>query len=97
MAATTVARGAGAAHLLVVGLMLCENLLTHLLASLVDIGVELVAVLFNGKLLVVVNRNENLLRAIGLVIRVMELCHVRMLQGLLSSQPLAWIKLEEAL
>ena len=77
--------------------MLRQDLLTHLFASLVDVGVELVAILLNGKLLVVINRNENLLRAVRLVIRVVELSHVRVLQGLLRRQPLTWIELQKAL
>lgn len=38
-AAAPVARGAGAAHLLVVGLVLRKNLFPHLLSTLVDVGV----------------------------------------------------------
>lgn len=77
--------------------MLRQDLLTHLFASLVDVGVELVAILLNGKLLVVINRNENLLRAVRLVIRVVELRHVRVLQGLLRRQPLTRVELQKAL
>lgn len=77
--------------------MLRQDLLTHLFASLVDVRVEFVAILLDGKLLVVVNRNENLLRAVRLVVRVVELSHVRVLQGLLSGQSLAWVELEKAL
>ena len=71
-------------HLLIVGLMLSEDFLAHFFTSLMNIRVQFVAVFLDGELLVVINRNVNLLRANWLLIRVVELVHVRVLQSLLS-------------
>lgn len=85
------------AHLLVVGLVLSEDLLSHFLLSLVDVGVELVSVLTDRELLVVVNRDENLFQTVWLLIWVVELSDVRMLKSLLGGESLAWVKLEKVL
>ncbi len=75
--------------------MLGEDLLSHFLLSLVDIGVELVSVLTNGELLVVVNRDEDLFQTVRLLIWVVELRNIRMLKSLLSSESLTWVELEK--
>ena len=80
-------------HLLVVCLMLGQDLLSHLLLSLVDIRVEFVSVLSNRELLVVVNWDEDLLSADWLFIWVVELGHVRVLKGLLGGESLSWVEL----
>ena len=77
-------RLAGSTHLLVVCLVLDENLLSHLLLSLVDIRIELVSIFSDREFLVVIDRNENLFVTIWLFLRIMELSHVRVLQNLLS-------------
>ena len=84
-------------HLLVICLMLRQNLLPHLLLAFVDIRIELVAILLDGELLIIINGNEDLLGAYRLLFRVVELGHIRMLQGLLGRQPLVWVKLEQIL
>ena len=81
-------------HLLIVCLMLRQNFLTHLLLALVDIRVKLVAVLLDRELLIIVNGNEDLLRAYWFFLRVMELSYIWMLQGLLCCQSFVWIKLK---
>jgi hypothetical protein len=85
------------AHLLVVGLVLGEYLLSHFLLSLVDVGVELVSVLTDRELLIVINRDEDLFQAVWLLIWVVELSNVRVLKSLLSSESLAWVELEKVL
>jgi len=84
-------------HLLIVSLMLRQNLLTHLLFALVDVWIQLVAVLLDRKFLIIVNRNEDLLRAHWLLLRIVELRHIRMLQGLLCCQSLIRVKLKQIL
>ena len=83
------------AHLLVVGLMLGENFLPHLLSTLVNIRIELVAVLFNGEFLVVVNWYIDLLSAYWFFFGIMELGDIRMLQSLFSSQSFVGIELQK--
>jgi len=73
--------------------MLGQDLLSHLLLSLVDIRVEFVSVLSNRELLVVVNWDEDLLSADWLFIWVVELGHVRVLKGLLGGESLSWVEL----
>ena len=84
-------------HLLIVGLMLCQNLLTHLLFPLVNIRIKLVSVLFDGELLIIVDRNHNLLGTYWLFLGVVELGHIRMLQRLLSCQAFIWVELQQIL
>jgi len=83
----------GSAHLLVVGLVLGEDLLSHFLLSLVDVGVEFVSVLTDRELLVIVDWDEDLFQAIWLLIWVVELSDVWVLKSLLSGESLAWIEL----
>jgi len=63
-------------HLLVISLVLSQQLLPHFLLSFVDIRIELVAILFNGEFLIVVNWNEDFLRAYWLFLGVVELSYV---------------------
>ena len=77
--------------------MRLEDLLSELLLAFVDISIELVAVLSDGELLIVVNRDVDLLAAHWLVLRVVELGHIRVSQGLLCCQTLVRVKLKKAL
>lgn len=72
-----------------------KNFLAELLLSLVDVRVQLVAVLPDRELLVVVNWNVNLARADRLVIRVVELGNVGVAEGLVSRQSLGRVKLKQ--
>ena len=73
--------------------MLGEDLLSHFLLSLVDVGVKFVSVLTDRELLVIVNWDEDLFQAIWLLIWVVELSDVWVLKSLLSGESLAWIEL----
>jgi len=84
-------------HLLVVSLVLCQNLLTHLLFPLVNIRIQFVSVLLDGELLIIVDRNHNLLGTNWLFLGVVELGNIWMLQCLLSSQPFIWVELQQIL
>ena len=75
--------------------MLGENFLPHLLSTLVNIRIELVAVLFNGEFLVVVNWYIDLLSAYWFFFGIMELGDIRMLQRLFSSQSFVGIELQK--
>ena len=81
------------AHLLVICLMLGQNLLSQLLFSLMDIRIKLVAILADGELLVIINRNINFLCTIWLLVRVVELGDVRVFESLFSSQPFGRVKM----
>ncbi len=74
-----------------------QYLLSKFLLAFVDISVELVSVFSNRELLVVINRNVDLLRANRLVLGVVELRYVRVTQGLLRSQALVRVELKEVL
>jgi hypothetical protein len=67
------------AHLLIISLVLSQDFLSHLLSTLVNIRIELVAVLFDGEFLVVVNRYVDLLSANWFLLWIVELSYVRML------------------
>ncbi len=60
-------------------LLLVLELLVELLLAADDVSVEFFTVLADGELLIVIERNVDLLLAHRLVIRVVELRHVRML------------------
>jgi hypothetical protein len=47
--------------------------------------------------LIVINRDENLFQAVGLLIWVVELGDVWVLKSLLSGESLAWVELEKVL
>ena len=77
--------------------MLRQNLLSHLLLALVDIRIELVSIFLDGEFLIIVDGNEDLLGAYGLLLWIVELGHVWMLQGLLGRQALVRVKLKQIL
>lgn len=79
---------------IVVGL---EDLLAELLLPLVDICIELVAILSDRELLVIIDGNADLLRAYGLVLGVVKLTDIGMAQGLLCSETLVGIELKKTL
>ena len=91
------AGGPAPSHLLVISLVLSQDLFSHFLFPLVDIRVELVSVLLDGEFLIIVDGNEDLLGAYGLLLWIVELGHVWVLQGLLGRQALVWVKLEQIL
>ena len=64
-------------------MMRLQYLLSKFLLACVDISVELVAVLSDGELLVVIDRDVDLFWAHGLVFGVVELRNVGVTQGLL--------------
>lgn len=74
--------------------MALEYLLPEFLLALVYVRVQLVPVLPDGELLVVVYGDVDLLGAIGLVLRVVELSYVGVLQGLVGCQALVRVKLQ---
>ena len=74
-----------------------QYLLSKFLLAFVDISVELVSVFSDRELLVVINRNVDLLRAHWLVLGIVELRDVGVTQGLLRRQSLVWVELEETL
>ena len=79
---------------IVVGL---EDLLAELLLPLVDICIELVAILSDRELLVIIDGNADLLRAYGLVLGVVKLTDIGMAQGLLCGVTLVGIELKKTL
>jgi hypothetical protein len=88
-------RASSPSHLLVVGLVLRKDFLPHLLLPLVDVRVQLVSVLSNREFLVVVNWDEDFLRANWLLVGVVELSYIWMLESLLSCKPLVWVELKK--
>ena len=83
--------------IIIVVMMRLQYLLSKFLLAFVDISVELVAVLPDGELLVVIDRDVDLLGADGLVLGVVELRHVGVAQGLLRGQPLVRVEMEQRL
>jgi hypothetical protein len=83
------------AHLLIISLVLSQDFLSHLLSTLVNIRIELVAVLFDGEFLIVINRNVNFFCTNWLLLGVMELSYVRMLQSLFCCQPFGGVELKK--
>ncbi len=73
---------AAPAHLLVVGLVLGQNLLSEFLLTLVDIRIKLVTVFPDRKLLVIIDGDVDLFGAVWLLVRVVKLGNVGVLQGL---------------
>ena len=86
-----------ATHLLVVSLVLRQQLLSHFLLTLVDIRIELVSVFSDREFLVVIDRYEDLLRAVWFLVWVVELSNVRMLKSLFSGESLVGVELQKAL
>ena len=62
-----------------------------------DIRIELVSVLTDRELLIIVNWDIYFLSANWFLVWVVELGDVWMLQGLLSSESLVWVKVKEVL
>lgn len=62
-----------------------------------DVRVQLVPVLTNRELLVVVDRDLDLLRAVRLVVRVVELSHILVFQRLFCGQTLVRVKHQQLL
>lgn len=77
--------------------MRLQYLLSKFLLAFVDISIELVAVLPDGKLLVVIDRDVDFLGTHWLVLRVMELGNVGVSESLLCSQALMRVELEQRL
>lgn len=84
----------GPAHLLIISLVLSQDFLSHLLSALVNIRIELVAVLFDREFLIVIDGNVNLFSANWFFFRVVELSHIRMLQSLFCGQSLRGVELQ---
>lgn len=74
-----------------------RTLLAQFLLPLVDVRVQLVPVLPDRELLVVVDGDLDFLRAVGLVVRVVELGHVLVFQRLFRSQPLVRVEHQQLL
>ena len=74
-----------------------HDLLAELLLSLVYVGIQLVSVLSDRELLVVVDRDVDPSVTDWFVVRVVELCHVRVSQRLLGREALVRVKLEQVL
>ena len=55
-----------------------QNLLSQLLLSLVDVCIQLISIVSDGELLVVINRDVNLLLTDWFIIWVVELCNIGM-------------------
>jgi len=67
--------------------MRLKQFLSKFLLALVNVLVEFVSVFTDGELLVVIDRDVNAPFTVWLILRTMELCHVRMLKCLFSRQP----------
>lgn len=61
------------------------------------VSIQFIPILSDGELLVVINRNIDLLGANGFIIRIVELTHIRMLQTLLSCESLVRIEYHQVL
>jgi hypothetical protein len=83
-----------ASIVVVVVVVALEDLLAQFLLTLVDIRVEFVAVLADREFLVVVNRDHDLARANGLVVRVVELGHVGVAKSLVRRKAFGRVKLK---
>ena len=79
----------------VVVVVALQDALPQLLLSPVDVRVQLVAVLADRKLLVVIDRDVDTARAHRLILRVVELCHVRVAQRLFSRQAPIRVELQQ--
>ena len=81
--------------IVVVVVMGLQDALSQLLLPPVDIRVQLVSVLANRKLLVVVDWDVNTACAYGLILRVVELGHIGVSQGLLGRQSATRVELQQ--
>ena len=77
--------------------MRLKDLLSKFLLALVDISVELVTIFADRELLIIINRDINLLAAHRLILRIVELRHIGMSQRLFSSKSLVRVEVQEAL
>ena len=64
---------------IVIVVMRLKNLFSELLLTLVNICIQLVPVLSDGKLLIIINWDIDLFGTDGFIIRIVELSHIWML------------------
>ena len=69
----------------IVVMMRLKDLLSKFLLALVDISVELVTIFADRELLIIINRDINLLAAHRLILRIVELRYIGMSQCLFGS------------
>ena len=77
--------------------MRLKDLLSKLLLALVDISVELVTIFADRKLLIIINRDINLLSAHRLILRIVELRYIGMSQRLFGGKSLVRVEVQDAL
>jgi hypothetical protein len=63
----------------------------------VDISVELVTIFADRELLIIINRDINLLAAHRIILRIVELRHIGMSQRLFGGKSLVRVEVQEAL
>jgi len=80
---------------LVIVVVRLQDAFPQLLLSSVDIRVQFVAVLPDRELLVVVDGNVDAASAHRLVLRVVELSHIRVSQCLVCGQTPHWVELQQ--
>ena len=81
--------------IIIVVMMRLQYLLSKFLLAFVDISVELVAVLPDGELLVIIDRDVNLLWAHRLVLGVVELRYIWVTQGLFGGQAFVRVEMKQ--
>lgn len=77
--------------------MRLKDLLSKFLLALVDISVELVTIFADRELLIIINRDINLLAAHRLILRIVELRYIGMSQRLFGGKSLVRVEVQEAL
>lgn len=77
--------------------MRLKDLLPKFLLALVDISVELVTIFADRELLIIINRDINLLAAHRLILRIVELRYIGMSQRLFGGKSLVRVEVQEAL
>jgi hypothetical protein len=77
--------------------MRLKDLLPKFLLALVDISVELVTIFADRELLIIINRDINLLAAHRLILRIVELRYIGMSQCLFGGKSLVRVEVQEAL
>jgi len=78
-------------------MMRLKDLLSKFLLALVDISVELVTIFADRELLIIINRDINLLAAHRLIFRIVELRYIGMSQRLFGGKSLVRVEVQEAL
>ena len=78
-------------------MMRLKDLLSKFLLALVDISVELVTIFADRELLIIINRDINLLAAHRLILRIVELRYIGMSQRLFGGKSLVRVEVQEAL